>query len=410
MKRDIIIVGGGIIGLMTAYHLRELGREVCVIDKSDISSGTSFGNAGLISPFKKNPLSYPGVISDTLKLILKGESPLSIHPTLNPMLYRWLWNFVRSANKNRLERTLALFEKYGERSLNIYQNLNQLDEFNFHLMSNGLLMVYTEEKSFQKKKEHAQDSENFAIYTPEETLDFAPFLNKKIKGSVLLKENASLDPGLLMRQMKEYLLKSGVEFILNEEITKLEFQNNQLSKLISKKSRYEAEQIVLATGANSTLAKQADNNYIMTPAKGYSITFEMEDALKPKVALLFPDLFIAMTPREKSVRLTSKLELGAKAGLNRKQLNSILENLRKYSIEFTINESEEWFGFRPLTPNDIPILGYDKKYKNLIHANGLGWLGITFAPAIGEIVTNLITKEKENAKSDDILLFSSFYQ
>ena len=70
----------------------------------------------------------------------------------------------------------------------------------------------------------------------------------------------------------------------------------------------------------------------------------------------------------------------------------------------------EWTGFRPLTPDDMPILGFDEKYSNLVHATGLGWLGITFGPAIGKIISELIVEHKENRKSSDILLFSQFYQ
>lgn len=410
MKKDIVIVGGGIVGLMCAYHLNKRGREVTVIDKSNITDGTSFGNAGLLSAFKKNPLSYPGVITDTLKLMLKGESPVSIHPSLDLKLYRWLWRFIRSANPERLQHTLALFEKYGERALDIYKTLDQCDDFDFHLLSNGLLMVYTEEQSFHKKVQASQDSSKFGVYTPTKTQTFAPFLNDEIQGSVLLKENASLDPGVFMQQMKNYLGKQGVEFILDEEITKLEFNQNRVKTLISAQHTYEPETCILATGADFGLAKQAGSDYVMTPAKGYSITFTMKEQLKPNVALLFPDLFIAMTPRENTVRLTSKLELGAKANLNRKQLDSILKNLQHYSKDFVIEDPTEWFGFRPLTPNDIPILGYDEQYTNLVHANGLGWLGVTFGPAVGEIIANLILNDGCNSKSDDILLFSSFYQ
>jgi len=410
MKKDIVIVGGGIVGLMCAYHLNERGREVTVIDKSNITEGTSFGNAGLLSAFKKNPLSYPGVITDTLKLMLKGESPVSIHPSLDPKLYRWLWRFIRSANPERLQRTLALFEKYGERALDIYKTLDQRDDFDFHLLTNGLLMVYTEEQSYHKKVQASQDHSKFAVYTPTETQTFAPFLNDKIQGSVLLKENASLDPGVFMQQMKHYLMEQGVEFIVDEEITKLEFNHDRVNRLISTGHTYEPETCILATGADFGLAKQAGSDYVMTPAKGYSITFTMEEQLKPNVALLFPDLFIAMTPRENTVRLTSKLELGAKANLNRKQLDSILENLHHYTKDLVIEDPVEWFGFRPLTPNDIPILGYDEQYNNLVHANGLGWLGVTFGPVVGEIIADLITCDGCNTKSEDVLLFSSFYQ
>jgi len=109
--------------------------------------------------------------------------------------------------------------------------------------------------------------------------------------------------------------------------------------------------------------------------------------------------------------MTSKLELGTtNPSIVKKQIDSMNKNLAQYTNEFERRDVVEWSGFRPLTPNDIPILGYDEKYNNLVHATGLGWLGITFAPSIGKVISDVITVDKKNESNVDILLFSSFFQ
>jgi D-amino-acid dehydrogenase len=109
--------------------------------------------------------------------------------------------------------------------------------------------------------------------------------------------------------------------------------------------------------------------------------------------------------------MTSKLELGTtNPAVVKKQINSIHKNLSLYTNDFLKEDVVEWTGFRPLTPNDIPIIGYDENYNNLVHATGLGWLGITFAPAIGKIISDVITIDKKNNTNVDVLLFSAFYQ
>jgi len=411
MKKDVIIIGGGCIGLMIAYCLLKSGRSVAIIDKNDITGGTSFGNAGLLSSFKKAPMSTPGVILNTIKLMLKGESPASVHPTLDLHLFKWILKFAASANGNRLKRTLALFERYGQKSFDMYEKMLNEDGMDFYYCKDGLLMIYTEQKTFDEKAVHCNDSKAYEILSKERTKEYMPILNEKVIGSILLKENGHVDPTELMLELKSFLEKKGVEFLLNEEVIALEFENSKVTKIRTSKDIYEAETFILSTGADDTLAKQAKNRFMMTPAKGYSVTFKMPEKLKPKTSSLFADLFIAMTPRRKTVRMTSKLELGTKdPNVVRKQINSIHKNLALYTKDFEMEDQVEWAGFRPLTPNDIPILGFDENYNNLVHATGLGWLGITFAPAIGQIINDIITIDKKNETNTDILLFSAFYQ
>ncbi|MFT5835381.1 MAG: D-amino-acid dehydrogenase [Sulfurimonas sp.] len=411
MKKDIIVVGGGCIGLMSAYCLLKSGRSVTVIEKDDITNGTSFGNAGLLSAFKKAPLSAPGAISDTLKLMLKGESPASIHPVFDLNLFKWLIKFAASSTQARLKRTLALFERYGRISLDMYENMVKEDEMDFHFCKDGLLMIYTEQKTFDEKASHCSNPDAYEILSKKKTKEYMPILNDKVIGSILLKENGHIDPGEFMLELKKFLKNKGVEFLLNEEVTRLEFEGSKVSKIITSKDEYEAQTFILSTGADATLAKQAKNKFLMTPAKGYSITFKMDDSLKPKTSSLFADLFIAMTPRRDTVRMTSKLELGTtNPEILRKQIDSIHKNLGQYTNDFVKEDMVEWAGFRPLTPNDMPIIGYDERYDNLVHATGLGWLGITFAPAIGKIINDVITVDKKNTTNEDVLLFSAFYQ
>lgn len=411
MKKDIVIVGAGCIGLMSAYCLVKSGRSISIIDKGDITDGTSFGNAGLLSAFKKAPLSAPGAITDTIKLMLKGESPASIHPTLNLHLYKWLLKFAASSTEARLKRTLALFERYGQISLDMYESMVQDDGIDFHFRKDGLLMIYTEQSTFDAKASHCTDPKAFEILSKEKTKEYMPILNDKVIGSILLKENGHIDSGEMMLALKKYLEEKGVEFLLNEKVEKLEFEGSKVSKIKTTKDVYEAETFILSTGWDDTLAKQAKNKFMMTPAKGYSLTFKMDEELMPKTTSLFADLFIAMTPRRETLRMTSKLELGTTdPSIVRKQIESMNKNLAQYTNEFKRESVVEWAGFRPLTPNDIPILGYDETYNNLVHATGLGWLGITFAPSIGKIINDIITIDKKNETNEDILLFSSFFQ
>ena len=414
MKKDVIIIGAGIVGLTSAYFLQKSGRKVTIIDEGNITDSTSFGNAGLLSAFDKTPLSYPGVLTNTLKLMLKGQSPAIIHPSLNPKIINWLLNFISSANAKRTNKTMMLFEKYGEISLDLYKQMIKEDNLDFDFHHNGMLSVFTENKTYEEKlkKYNYVDENRFKILNKNEIKEYLPSSNEKVKGAILFKKNAHFDSKRVMLELKRHLEEVGVEFILNEKIENISFKDKKVKYILSdKKKFYEAEHFVLSTGYQTLLANIRKKPLLMTPAKGYSITFEMPEKLKPKTSTLFNDLFIVMTPRRDNVRLTSKLEIGSTdTSVVKKQIDSIKKNFFEYNSSFEMKNEFTWSGFRPLTPNDIPLIGRDEEYSNLTYAMGLGWLGMTFAPAIGNIINDLIVNDKSNAKSDDILLFSGFYQ
>lgn len=413
MKRDIIIIGAGIMGLTTAYELLKAGRKVTVIDESDITDSTSFGNAGLLSAFDKGPLANPGIVFNTLKLMLKGESPVNIHPTLDIKIYKWLWKFLNSANKDRLKRTLALFEKYGHISNDLYDKMQNVDGLDLDFHRKGMLSVFTEQSSYDKKLLDycIKNDDIFEIIEKNKIKDFIPCVTDDVKGAIHFKRNTHFDPKRVMLELKKYLKENGAEFILNERITNIKYSTNKIESISSALNSYEADTYIMSTGYQTLLADKLNQNLMMTPAKGYSLTFTMPKELQPYTSTLFADLFIVMTPRRDDVRITSKLEIGSSdSRVVKKQIDSIKENFRKYTIPFEMENIIEWSGFRPLTPNDMPLIGRDEKYKNLIYGMGLGWLGMTFGPALATILKDLIINDLENKNSDDILLFSGFYQ
>lgn len=413
MKRDIIIIGAGIMGLTTAYELLKAGKKVTIIDESDITNSTSFGNAGLLSAFDKGPLSNPGIVFNTLKLMLKGESPVNIHPTLDTKIYKWLWKFVNSANKDRLKRTLALFEKYGHISNDTYEKMQNIDGLDLDFHKKGMVSVFTEQSSYDKKLlDYAiKNDEIFEIIEKNKIKDFIPCVTNDVKGAIHFKRNTHFDPKKVMLELKRYLKENGAEFILNEKIIDIKYSDKKIESISSALNNYEANTYIMSTGYQTLLADKLNEKLMMTPAKGYSLTFTMPKELEPITSTLFADLFIVMTPRRNDVRITSKLEIGStNLDIIEKQIKSIKENFKKYTVPFEMQNITEWTGFRPLTPNDMPLIGRDEKYKNLIYGMGLGWLGMTFAPALASILKDLIVNDLENKNSDDILLFSGFYQ
>ncbi len=407
----ICIIGGGIIGLMNGWYLHRAGFDVMILDADDITDNTSFGNAGLLSAFEKDPLAHPGVLLATVKLMLQGRSPLSFAPTLDPLLYRWLIRFIASATPQRLKKTLALFERYGTMGMEGYRQLFE-DGIEYELHTDGLLLVYTETKSYAAKLKQMKGNPHHHVLSKAEIERALPLAKQdKIEGALLLDRDAYLDPETLMLGLKKRLQDAGVALHTGQRVVALERDDKRIIAATTATQRYEADTFVLATGADAGLARTLGRTLMMVPAKGYSVTFGMDAALKPSTAALFVDIFTALSPRDTSVRITGKLELGRHDTIaHPKIIDRIVRTLKEYTVDFELRDPKPWAGLRPLTPNDMPLIGRDAEYGNLIYATGLGWLGITLAPAIAHILRDQITQNLPNEASPDILLLSGFYQ
>ncbi len=225
---------------------------------------------------------------------------------------------------------MILFEKYGELSLQFYEQMIKEHNLDFDYHRNGMLSVFTEEKSYKEKlkKYNYINEDRFKVLKFDELQEYVPTITNKAKGAILFKKNAHFDSRKVMSELKKHLEQEGVEFILNERVEQLDIRNDKIKYIItSNGNQYRPEHTIMSTGYQTLLANQCKKDLMMTPAKGYSITFEMPKEFVPKTSTLFNDLFIVMTPRKDSVRLTSKLEIGSNdPAVVQKQIDSIKSN------------------------------------------------------------------------------------
>ena len=200
---------------------------------------------------------------------------------------------------------------------------------------------------------------------------------------------------------------------VEDTIIDLKTEEGAVTSVLSKDNEYAGEHFIMATGVDETLNRKLGVSLMQIPTKGYSVTIAPKKEIKqafPTMPLMFSDKFIIATPRKDDLRITSKLEVGGHNEIIKQEvIDYIVNNFLHYctpDINFAEAQVEQWCGFRPLTPNDKPLLGRDKKYNNFIYATGLGWLGITLGPAIGKVVSDLITKDMQNNQSEELMHFS----
>ena len=398
---DVLVIGGGAIGVCSAYYLSKQGRKVLLVEKGEICSGSSYGNAGLIVPSHSIPLASPGVISKGLKWMLNPESPFHIKPRFDPELFSWLWKFRAASKESRVRKAIPTIRDLSLASLKLYKELAQDLEFGFE--QKGWLVLFQSEDGLESGREEALLLEEFGIKAPILSVDEAQKMlagNRiKICGAVFYPQDAQLLPAQFVRGMAVLAEQNGVEIHTSTEVLGFETDGTGITKTQTTRGDFEAREIVLAGGSWSpVIARDLNINLAIQPGKGYSVTVKCPIEKQLPLPVFFSEARVGMTPMGDTLRFGGTLELsGFDLSINRRRVNAILNTVPKYLPDLdprSLELVETWRGLRPCTPDGLPFLGRSPTYENLTIAAGHATIGISLAPITGKIVSQLVTGEQ----------------
>ncbi|WP_394767214.1 NAD(P)/FAD-dependent oxidoreductase [Ferruginibacter sp.] len=396
--KDITIVGGGIIGLCSAYYLNREGYKINIIERGDLSNGCSFGNMGYISPSHFVPLASPGIISQGLKWMLSPTSPFYIKPRLNLDLMQWGYHFWKSSTTAMVQKNSPHLNDILQMSRGLMNDLTADLGNTFEMEGKGCLMMCKQQKTLDHEFHLADEAEKFGLNVERLTRDavqkLEPDIELDVAGAVLFKEDAHLNPGKLMSALKTYLEKSGVQFQLNTTVTGFEKINNSITSVITDKGTFHCSELILATGSwLPVVAKMMDIRLLLQPGKGYSYTYKhVENNVKYPAILV--DGRCAITPWGQQLRIGGTMEI---SGINNKilvkRMQGVYDSAKRFypglKIEFP-SADKIWSGLRPVTPDGLPYIDRAEKYNNVLIAGGHAMLGISEATGTGRLVTDII--------------------
>ena len=398
-EKDIIIIGGGIIGVSIAYYLARQGRSVTVLEKDDIGSGSSYGNAGLIANGFSIPMAAPGVPSQGLKWLLDATSPFYIKPRLNLDLISWLWKFLGACNEKQMRRSIPILLSLGQGSFDLFDDLLAKEDMDFGFEHKGRLILFKSEEGFDKWGNDIDLIKEFGVDVSALDADgvrqIEPDVLPAVTHGIYCEAYAHVNPGHFVDEMARIAKNHGVEIKTGTLVTGFEISDHQISTVLTSKGAYSPNQVVLAAGAWSpVIARDLNLRLPIQPAKGYSLTYKRPPA-SPQYPLSLSERKIAVTPMGDKLRFTSTLELaGFDPSINERRLAAIRHSVNEYLPGMEELEGEvKWFGYRPATPDDLPIIERSGKYKNLILATGHGTLGMTHGLITGKLVSQIILGE-----------------
>lgn len=399
--KKVVIIGGGIVGLSSAYYLHKEGYEVTVVDKSDFTKGASYVNAGYITPSHIISLAAPGIITKGLKWMLNPASPFYVKPRLDSDFLKWGWAFKKSANKKKVAQSIPVIKDINVFSRELYQEMKDSGDFNFHYEHKGLLMAYQNEKAGEEEWEVGKKAIDLGLkvenLSAKQVAEIQPDANLKVKGAVFYHCDAHTSPHDFMRDMLTYLKSVGVNILAEEEVKDIQVSNQSITKVITDKREIEADEFVMAAGSWSPLlSKKLGIKMLLQAGKGYRINVHRQIGITLPTILI--EAKVAVTPMDGLTRFAGTMEIG---GINHKinpvRVNAIAKAGERYFDGLKITEEEKaeaQCGLRPVTPDGLPYIGKTDKCKNLTIAAGHAMMGWSMGPATGKLVTEIISEQK----------------
>lgn len=398
-NNDVIIVGGGIIGLACAHYLIKKNVSVRIIEQDIIGSGASRGNCGLLYFSGVIPLCSPGVVRHEIYKTLLGKSSLYIKPTLDIERILWLLKFAGHCTASHMNAASKAKNDILRYSLDLFETLFSDHDIDCDFEKKGILLLFKNKKYFKAYKSTNAFLENFDLGATalgrDEARQLEPAINKDIAGAWYNEHVWHLRPEMLVDSWKKLLIKKGL--IIEEKCKMIDFEisRGKIRQVNTITGQYKADAFVLATGAwTPGLKKQLKLNIPVQPGKGYSITMERPDQ-SCKIPCVFYEKNIVATPWKTGYRLGGTMEFsGFSDTLNKKRISRLISGAKEY-LNTPVGHStlEEWSGLRPMTYDDLPIIDRSPFHKNLYIATGHGMLGLTLATGTGKTICDMICND-----------------
>ena len=397
-KKEVIVVGGGIIGLATAYYLNLEGHDVSVIDQDKIKSGASHINSGYLTPSHIIPLAAPGIISKGFRWMFNNSSPFYIKPRFDLDLVNWGMKFIKSCTSEHVQKSMKSILDINLLSKKLFIEMQQSNTFDFHLESKGLLMAYKTSVAEREEAKAASWAKDLGIIvkqlSKEEILKIQPKVPMEVAGAFMYESDAHTTPELFMNNLKNYLMSRGVKFFLETVVSSFQKKEKKIETINTNKGIFKADEFVIATGAwTEGILKELGIKLSIQAGKGYS--FDVQGITGLSIPTILSEAKVAVTPMSGYTRFGGTMEIsGINSKINSRRVLSIVNAAKEYypGIEIPMTSVDKArSGLRPLSTDGLPFIGRHSSFKNLVLASGHAMMGWSLGPATGKLITELIS-------------------
>ena len=409
-ETELLIIGGGVIGVCAAYYAAKAGCRVTLLEGSTICSGCSRGNAGWLVPSHCIPLASPGALRKGLKWMWSGTSPFSIRPRLDWALLKWLVTFAGSCKQTKMKKSIPVLKELTFASLDLYRELCSVPGVECDLRNNGTLMVYATRQGLEEGYRDAGLLEKEGItsemWSAEQVMGSEPQINPKIAGGIFYPQDAQIYPGVFVESLALAAQKMGASVFEAARVTGFRLKSQTIAGVQTTRGEFQPKSVILAAGADSThLSRALGIRLPIEGGKGYSFSVP-SDCFHPSRPLLLSEAKVAVTPFSNLTRFGGTLELGAvDLSIDAARMTAIRDSASRFlALSLPDKVEEEWSGLRPCTPDGLPIISRIPSVRNLVVASGHAMLGMSLGPISGKLAAQLALDQEEEVYPDSLSL------
>jgi D-amino-acid dehydrogenase len=396
-----VVIGGGVIGLCSAYYLLRSGREVVVLERDEEKGGNcSVGNAGMVVPSHFVPLAAPGVVTQGLKWLLDAESPFYVRPRLSLELARWGWLFLQHANEEHVARSARLLRDLSMESRGLFEELEE--EGSFGLVKRGLLMLCETGKMLEEEAELAAKGREMGLLAEvcdrSRLKELDPGIEMNVVGGIWHGDDCHMDPTRFLDELRRRIGEMGGEIRYAARVEGIEGDE----AILESGERVTGSALVVAGGAWSPeVARCVGAKLSMQAGKGYSLTLKNPTRL-PELCSILGEAKVAVTPMGGTLRFGGTMEIGGNSlKVSPRRVQGIIKSACRFLPQYTPEDFsgvEPWAGLRPCSPDGLPYLGKVPGAGNVFVATGHSMMGLSLGPVTGKIVAQLVGEEETSVE------------
>lgn len=411
----VVVLGGGVIGVTTAYYLAESCHEVTLIDRQrGPALETSYANAGEISPGYAAPWAGPGVPLKVIKWMLHPHSPLVIRLRLDPAMLRWLVRMLFNCTGRAYETNKERMQRLSHYSRDCLEALRNDTDIQYDQRTRGTLQLFRDQKMLDAAAKDVRILTELGVehslFDREGCLKVEPGLSRvaeKISGGLHMPGDETGDCYKFSKVLAGLAAERGVEFRYRTRVRKLALEKGRITQALTDKGPVKGDAFVVALGCYSyTVLRPLGVRVRVYPIKGYSITVPVtEDAAAPQSTIMDEAHKVAVTRLGDRIRAAGTAELnGFNLDLPRSRCDTILHVVDDlFPDGGDTTDVKLWTGLRPMNPDGTPTIG-PTRYPNLFVNTGHGTLGWTMACGSGRVVADLVSNRKPEIDIDGLTL------